>query len=129
MRRNISCYIMASFYFFAGLNHFIRPDGYIKMIPDYFKFHTLINYLSGFAEILLGIMVAISVSRRFACKAIILMLVLFLPVHIYMLQTGWCLNGKCFPFWLIWVRLLILQPLLIYWAWWNMQRQKKSTLT
>src|SRR5688572_12496899 len=102
MIRRISCYVMAAFYFFAGLNHFMRPEMYKKMIPAYFQFHSLINYASGFAEIILGILIAIPVTRKFACKTIMLILILFIPVHINMIITGWCIDEKCLPQWLLW---------------------------
>ena len=117
MFRKISLYLMATFYFFAGVNHFIKPETYIKIIPPYVPIHSLINYATGFIEIMLAILLIILRTRRFASTMIIVMLILFIPAHIYMLETGWCPNGKCIPQWLIWVRLLVLQPLLIYWAW------------
>jgi len=107
---------MATFYFFAGVNHFIKPDTYKKIIPTYIPFHSLINYSTGFIEIGLAALLVIPRTRRFACMMLIVMLIFFIPVHIYMLETGSCYNGKCIPQWLLWVRLLVLQPLLIFWA-------------
>jgi uncharacterized membrane protein len=117
MLRRISLYVMATFYFFAGVNHFIKPLVYKKMLPSYLPFHSVLNYASGFLEIVFAILLVIPKTRNFASTGIIVLLVAFIPVHIYMLQTGWCPGGKCLPSWQLWVRLLLLQPLLIYWAW------------
>lgn len=117
MFKKISGYIMATFYFFSGVNHFIKPEGYKKIIPPYIHFHSLLNYAAGFIEIGLALLLLIPQTRKFACTMIILMLIAFIPAHIYMLETGWCVNEKCLPQWVIWIRLLVLQPLLIYWAW------------
>jgi uncharacterized membrane protein len=108
---------MATFYFFAGVNHFIKPENYKKIIPPFIPFHSLINYATGFIEIGLAILLIIPRTRKFACTAIIVMLIFLIPAHIYMLQTGWVINGNQIPEWLLWVRLLVLQPLLILWAW------------
>lgn len=117
MLQKISLYVMATFYFFAGVNHFIKPENYKRIIPPYIHFHSLINYASGFIEMGLAILLVIPQTRKFACTMIIALLILFLPAHIYMLEAGWCINDKCLPQWMIWLRLLVLQPLLIYWAW------------
>lgn len=109
---------MATLYFFAGVNHFIKPDMYERMIPPFFRYFSLINYATGFIEIFLAILLIIPRSRSFAGKAIMVMLIAFIPVHVYMIYTGWCPGERCTPQWVLWVRLIVLQPLLIWLAWW-----------
>ena len=46
---------MATLYFFAGVNHFIKPEMYKKMIPPFIRYHSLINYTTGFIEIFLAV--------------------------------------------------------------------------
>ena len=48
-------YVMAVMYILAGINHFRRPRLYLKIIPPYFPKPKLLNALSGFAEIALGV--------------------------------------------------------------------------
>ena len=117
MLKKISLYVMATFYFFAGVNHFMRPESYKRIIPEFIHFHSAINYAAGFIEIGLAILLVIPPARRFACTMIIAMLIAFIPAHIYMLRVGWCVNDHCLPAWLVWMRLLLFQPLLILWAW------------
>lgn len=117
---------MATLYFFAGINHFIKPEMYKKMIPPFFQFHSLINYASGFIEIFLAVLLVIPKTRSFAGKAIMVMLIAFIPVHVYMIYTGWCPGTRCTPQWVLWVRLVVLQPLLIWLAWWVAQRTASS---
>lgn len=117
MKKRISLFIMAAFYLYGGINHFRNPEGYLKMIPPYLPYHTLLNTVSGAAEILFALLLLIPATKRIACYGIILMLIAFLPVHIYMLKTGWCIKDFCLPQWAIWVRLILLQPFLIWWAW------------
>jgi uncharacterized membrane protein len=60
-------------------------------------------------------------TRPYAAKGIILMLIAFVPVHIKMVQDAPFLLGGSItvtPL-LAWLRLVVLQPLLILWAWWH----------
>lgn len=111
--------IMSIFYLLAGINHFRNPDAYYKIIPAYFSNYTLINALSGLAEIVLAILILIPQTRKYACYLVIVMLLAFIPAHIYMFKVGFCIKDYCLPQWAIWMRLIVLQPLLIYWAWRN----------
>jgi len=110
---------MALGYIAAGVNHFWHPQSYVKIIPDYFPQKELLNTLAGIAEIVLGGLLFFPATRFRAACGIIAMLIAFFPVHIWMVQKGGCYFNpvKCIPMWLLWVRLLVLQPLLIWWAW------------
>jgi uncharacterized membrane protein len=105
-------------YIAAGTNHFIHPDFYIKIIPAYLPWPAVLNCLAGFCEIGLGLLLAPPATRQFAAWGIILMLVAFLPVHINMVVNSppYSANTKL-TLVLVWVRLLLVQPLLILWAW------------
>ena len=119
MKNKISVYIMAALYLLAGVNHFVNASFYYRMIPPWIGHPELVNTLAGIAELLLGAGLLFKASRQWSCYGIIAMLLAFLPTHIYMLQDAFCATGDCPPAWLLWVRLLILQPLLIAWAWKN----------
>lgn len=102
----------------AGINHFLQPDSYYKIIPDYLPNPVFINLFAGIAEIMLGLLFLFSKTRRLAAFGIIAMLTAFIPAHIVMIQNGFCLsNGYCLPQWATWVRLFPLQFLLMLWAW------------
>jgi uncharacterized membrane protein len=110
--------LLIGFYLFAGLYHFINPLFYYGLIPDYLPFPKLINYLSGALEILLAIGVAVPKYRRLASHGIIFLLILFIPSHVYFIQIGSCVEGGlCVSPWIAWLRLLLIHPLLMYWAW------------
>ena len=108
---------MAALYLLAGLNHFKNPQFYHAIIPPWIGDAPLVNTLAGIAEIVLAILLLFKATRKWACYGIILMLIAFIPTHIYMLQEGLGINGNTAPAWLLWIRLVILQPLLIFWAW------------
>lgn len=115
--KKVSFYLLGALYIMAGINHFWHPDFYLPLIPDYLPFHEAINRISGIAELFLGMLVFIPATRRFACYGIIGLLIFFIPSHIYFIQIGGCVSeDSCAPVWFGWVRLFLIHPLLIYWA-------------
>ncbi|TXE15532.1 hypothetical protein ES692_16245 [Psychroserpens burtonensis] len=106
-------YLMAAIYIFAGLMHFIKPKLYLRVMPRYLPNHKALVYLSGVAEILLGIGLCFVALRAFSIYAIILMLAVFLMVHFYMLSGEKASTG--IPKWILILR-IPLQFGLMYWA-------------
>lgn len=104
--------LMAGFYIAAGTNHFINPRIYERIIPAVFKFKKQINYISGFAEVMLGLML-LSEYKAEAAWGIILLLILIFPANVYHLQQKG--SGMRIPLWVLWLR-LPLQAVLILWA-------------
>lgn len=110
--------LLIGFYLIAGTNHFINPAFYLGLIPDYLPFPEFINYASGVVEVLLGIGVAIPRWRKVSVYGIIMLLILFIPSHVYFIQMGSCVDGGlCVSPWIAWIRLLIIHPVLMFWAW------------
>lgn len=117
--RTYALYLMSGFYLFAGFNHFWHPDFYLPLIPEWLPAPSLLNKVSGIAEMVLGAMLLYQPGRVLAGWGIIMLLVAFIPSHIYFIQLGGCVSeGLCVPGWVAWVRLLLIHPLLMGWAWW-----------
>ncbi len=116
--KKFSLYLQVGFYLLAGANHFINPDFYAGLIPDYLPYHTLINIASGAIEFALGLGLLFSTTRKYSAYTIILMLIAFIPSHVFFIQIGGCVEGGlCTSLTVAWVRLVIIHPLLILWAW------------
>lgn len=116
--KKISLVILVIFYFVAGANHFYNPQSYYHIIPRYLPYPVVLNILSGFFEILFALLLISPKTKRFAVYGIILMLLAFLPVHIQMVIDAPFLLGTLTVSPLVaWIRLVVLQPLLIWWAW------------
>ncbi len=117
--KKLNIWLQTTFYVVAGINHFLNPDFYLELIPPYFGEPELINLLSGVVEVILGIGLLIPRFRMFAAWGIILMLISFIPSHIYFVEQGSCIKdgGLCVPDWVGWGRLLVIHPLLMLWAW------------
>ena len=117
IKSKANIYLLGGFYVLAGLNHFIHPEFYYDLIPDYFLLIEEINFLSGLTEIALGLAIFNRKTRKYAAYGIVLLLLLFIPSHIYFIQIGGCVEGGlCVAPWIAWVRLLLIHPLLMLWA-------------
>lgn len=106
-------YLMAGIYFLAGLNHFRNPKLYIKIIPSYFPNPSLLNKISGLAEIILAIALCFTATTKYAALGVILLLIAIFPTHIFMLLNKEASMGL--PKWALLLR-IPLQILLIFWA-------------
>jgi uncharacterized membrane protein len=116
MLYSASLYLLSLFYLLAGTNHFLVPDFYARMVPPYLPAPHFLVYLSGALEILMGILVLFRKSRRYASLGIILLLISFVPVHIYLIQTRGEPIGISLLF--AWIRVPV-QGLFICWAWYH----------
>ena len=105
---------MASLYILAGINHFRVPRMYARMIPPAFTAPKTLNYISGAAEILLGVLLCIPEFTAFAAWGIIALLIAVFPANVYMLTNEKA--GMGISRWILLLR-LPLQLALLYWAW------------
>ncbi|MEZ4777670.1 MAG: hypothetical protein R3D00_31135 [Bacteroidia bacterium] len=74
--------VFGGFMIFAGIMHFVNPDIYMAFIPDFLP-EKLINILAGIAEIAAGAAACIPRFRKWGTLAILVMMVAFLPLHIW----------------------------------------------
>jgi uncharacterized membrane protein len=118
--RNIFFVALILFYLFAGANHFINSSFYLPIIPPYLsKWANEINTVSGVVEILLALLLIPKLTRIKAAIGIIIMLLAFIPSHIYFIKKGEFMIGTVmFNPLKSSIRLFIGQPLLILWAYW-----------
>ena len=108
-------YLLAVFFIAAGMNHFVHPTFYLKIIPPYLPWHAALNYLSGAFEILLGGLVLFPHYTRLAGWGLIVLLIAVFPANVYMAQ-----NSQLFPEFnptALLIRLPV-QLVFILWAWW-----------
>jgi uncharacterized membrane protein len=113
--RIILKYLLCLFFVGAGLNHFINPAFYLKIMPPYLPWHRFLNYLSGFFEIALGVLLMTPALTRVAAWGLIALLVAVFPANIQM-----AINPQLYPEIspaALWLR-LPLQAVFIAWAYW-----------
>ena len=113
----IFLWVYALFYVLAGCNHFLSTTVYYGIMPKWLPAHGFLIYFSGILEIILGLLLLFNKTRKLASILIILMLIAFLPAHIYMIQKAPLMLGQIMVTPLIaWLRLPF-QLVFISWAW------------
>lgn len=116
LKSKLSLIAFVVFYLVAGLMHFIQPNFYIQVIPDYLGDARLLNQMAGVAEIIIAIAALFKTTRALAGYGTIAMLMVFVIPHVYFIKIGSCAGDLCIPSWVAWLRLIVIHPLLLYWA-------------
>ncbi len=88
--KTISIVIMSLFYIVAGINHFINPDWFVRIVPPILPFKAVLVYVSGVFEIVLGSLLIFPKTRFIAGWGLILLLLAVYPANIYVALS----NGK-----------------------------------
>ena len=114
---------MILLYAAAGINHFIHPTIYLKIMPPWLPLHKELVLISGVAEILFALMLIFPFSRRLGAWVIIVLLIAVFPANIQMMLNY--IQEDNPSLWIAILR-LPLQLLSIYWAY---TFTKKSMLT
>jgi uncharacterized membrane protein len=115
-------YLMGGIYVVAGIMHFVVPESYVQIVPPYLPAPLALVYLSGIAEVVLGLGVLHPRTRSYAAWGLIALLVAVFPANVYMATSGVVIEGASAPIRdpspvARWAR-LPMQVVLIAWAWW-----------
>ena len=85
--KKMTIYFMSAGYIYIGIRHFIDPDFFLAIMPDYLPLHLEAVYLSGIFEILLGGMLLFKKYRKVAGWGLIALLIAVFPANIYLAQN------------------------------------------
>ncbi len=113
-----SIYFMGLFYLSIGIKHFTDPDWFVRIVPPILPYKIELVYISGFFEVVFGILLVIKHTRYYAGIGLIILLIAVYPANIYLALT----NGAPLdttPF-IAWGRLPF-QFVFIGLAYWHMQ--------
>ena len=81
----LSVIVMSIFYINVGIRHFTEPNWFLHIIPPFLAFIGLeLVYISGFFEILFGLMLIIPKTRQLASFGLILLLIAVYPANLYL---------------------------------------------
>jgi len=117
--------LLAVFFIGAGINHFRDPEFYLRIMPPYLPWPMFLQYLVGFIEFVLGILLLIPRYTRLAAWGLIVLLIAVYPANIHM-----AVNRHLYPdvkIWFHWIRLPF-QFVLIAWAWWFTREDENRTI-
>ena len=112
--QKISLYCMSLLYITAGIYHFVSPKFYSAIVPTFIPFPFVIIYMSGVAEIVLGILLLFNKTRKAATWGIIVLLIVIFPANVQMLINY--IEQHNPNIWVAALRLPLQAPL-IWWAW------------
>ena len=86
--KGISIYVMGIFYIIVGIKHFQDPSWFVQIVPPILPYKYELVYISGFFEILLGILLMIPRFQSIAAKGLMALLICVYPANIYLAQTN-----------------------------------------
>jgi uncharacterized membrane protein len=92
----------------VGISHFTKREKLEAMIPPHWPYRRAMNYISGAAEIILGMLVLFAATRTWAAYALLLLLIAVFPANIFVARTKPDLYN---------VSRLFFQPIYMWWIW------------
>ncbi|SMF81168.1 DoxX family protein [Pseudobacteriovorax antillogorgiicola] len=84
--------LLGVLFVFGGIMHFVNPEFYLAMMPDYLPLHQFLVDLSGVIEIILGLMAIFAWRPKLTGIALILLLIAVFPANIHV-----ALNPELMP--------------------------------
>lgn len=117
--------VLGVFVLLAGVMHFANPDFFNEIVPPWLPPNEAFwTYLSGIAEVIIGIMLLRASTRRRGALAAMWLFVLVYPANLYM---TWDWRDRPASEQLVsWLR-LPLQFVIIWWAWRIAERNRDET--
>lgn len=110
-------YLISTLFCGIGVLHFIKPDAFLKVMPDYIPYHKTMILISGWGELTGGIGILIPGTRMLAVYGLLLLLLAVFPVNIDMALKAYLGYGLTSYTWMLIIR-LPLQFVLMYWVYW-----------
>ena len=62
----ISIVFMSILYIYIGIKHFLDTNYFLHIMPPYLPFHLPLVYISGFFEVLFGVLLLFENTRQYA---------------------------------------------------------------
>lgn len=127
--KNISIYIMSLLYILVGIKHFSDPNFFLKIMPKYLNYHLELVYISGFFEILFGILLIFKKTRFFGAWGVFILLICVFPANIYLYNSEAAQIALAISKSQALIRLPFQTPLLILAYWHSNEKNSKNFST
>ncbi len=124
-RKAIARAILAASMIAIGVLHFVRPEGFERIVPKALPAPLVLVYVSGVFEILGGAGLLVPRVRKLAGLGLVLLYIAVFPANINMAMNDIQLPGVTVPAAFLWLRLPF-QVLFIAWAWWCSRDDRPS---
>lgn len=106
-------YLLSAIVIATGITHFVKPEPFMKIVPDWLPAHRMLVLVSGFFEILGGVGLQIPRVRKPAAWGLAALFLAVFPANINMAVNRILVDNPV----ILWGRLPF-QAVLIAWAWW-----------
>jgi len=110
-------FLLAGLMVFVGIQHFLDPEPFVKIVPAALPAPRSLVFVSGFFEILGGLGLLVRRTRRAAAWGLIALYVAVFPANVNMALHDLPMGDKVLPPLVLWLRLPF-QAVFIAWAWW-----------
>ena len=80
-------YFMSISYTYVGVRHFVDPDFFLAIMPNYLSMHLFFVYLTGLMEVVFGLLLAFRKTRKFASYGLIVLLLIVFPANIHLVES------------------------------------------
>lgn len=84
--------LFAAFFVIAGVTHFTNREFFVSIVPPYLPWPEMLVYVSGVAEIVLGVLLLVPATTRIAAWGMIALLIAVFPANIHM-----AMNPELYP--------------------------------
>ncbi len=106
--------LLAGFFTFTGVMHFVIPKRYESIMPPYLPRHREAVQVSGVAEVAGGVGLLLPATRQASRWGLLTLLVAVFPANLHMAMHPDQVKGaKDIPRWLLWARLPLQLPLMV----------------
>ena len=112
-----SVLLISILFIIAGILHFLQPEPYLRIMPDFIPYQKAMVYISGAFEILGGIGFLITDFRILAGWGLVALLFTVFPANINMFMKGYKKHRLSLFTWIALIRLPI-QFVLMFWIYW-----------
>jgi uncharacterized membrane protein len=124
--RRIGSGLLALLLLGAGTTHFLRPSAFVQIVPPAIPWPLAAVYLSGLAELALGVGLLVPRLSRAAALGAAALFVAVFPANVYHWLGNVQVDGRAVPGWYHAVR-LPLQGVLVAWALWLAWRRPEGS--
>ena len=83
----LTIYFMSIAYTYVGVRHFIDPNFFLAIMPNYLSMHLFFVYLTGLMEVVFGLLLAFRKTRKFASYGLIILLLIVFPANIHLVES------------------------------------------
>ena len=125
--KTIICLVLALFFFFAGIMHFVKVESFTAIVPPLLPFPKMIVWVTGVMEIAFAIGLLLPKYRKLSGFWLAPFLLAVLPANIYMAMYDIPMGDSVASPTALWVRVALQFPLiaLILWASGNIGAPRK----